>query len=136
MAVQYYTKQYAKLAQDTADSFGGFWKGPQQGHNDPYDAYRHALLGARLTEKYGADAARKLTDTYEGYSINVPEERNMDRWNNDVGINKYQQWKSAIDTGQTSDSLEKWLYDAVKSQETINDPTDGQESVNYPIVAR
>jgi hypothetical protein len=46
----------------------------------------------------------------------------MDRWNNDVGIRAYDEWKDAFDKGQTEFSLEKWLYDKVKQGETINNP--------------
>jgi hypothetical protein len=131
---------------NVADSLGGLIEGShsfsengdmldqaptRKGTNDEYDAFRHTLLAATLTETYGAENAKTILDSHEGLDINLPNKQNMDRWNNDIGIKSYQEWKDAHNNGQTKESLEKWLYDKVKNGETINNPNDARETRVY-----
>ena len=54
------------------------------------------------------------------------KEVNMDKWNNAVGQKEYFKWEQAIIKGETKDPLEKWIYDAVKRGETINNLDDNR----------
>ena len=67
----YFGTGFSAYAQQTADSLGGLEANPisigLQGTNDQYDAYRHALLAAELTQVYGANDAKAITDAYESY---------------------------------------------------------------------
>ncbi|MCL5770151.1 MAG: hypothetical protein M1588_02390, partial [Planctomycetes bacterium] len=57
--------------------------------NGPADAYRHILLAAELTRKYGEDYARKLLDGHEWTGNNDGQTKSaesMDRHNNEIGI--------------------------------------------------
>ncbi|MDP1615401.1 MAG: hypothetical protein Q8L68_06355, partial [Methylococcales bacterium] len=49
----------------------------------------------------------------------------------DIGIKSYQEWKNAHNSGQITESLEKWVYDKVKNGETINNPNDARETRVY-----
>ena len=125
MTVIYSGHSFNRYSQEAADSFGGLKEAyDYKGVSDQYDAYRHTLLGAKLAQHFGADVARRIGDSYEGYSDNNARDLNMDRWNNDVGIKEYQKWVNAKNTGQTAESLEKWIYDKVKEGKSINDAYD------------
>jgi len=57
--------------------------------NGPADAYRHILLAAELTRKYGEDYARKLLDGHEWTGNKDGQTKpaeSMDRHNNEIGI--------------------------------------------------
>ncbi|MEQ1767804.1 MAG: hypothetical protein ABL859_10290, partial [Methylotenera sp.] len=41
---------------------------------------------------------------------------------------EYYRWKADHDAGQTTDTLEKWIYDRVNEGKTINNPFDPQET--------
>ncbi|RUR71954.1 hypothetical protein EJP67_33425, partial [Variovorax guangxiensis] len=112
---------------ELARSHGGFPLNPNSpatGTNDAYDAFRHAMMSAQLTERWGPDLSKRIMDWYENRNPNPPAEDNMDRWNNDVGRREYENWRNARDRGETTDPLSKWIYDKVKQGETINDPVD------------
>lgn len=131
-----------------ANQFGGFYKDPNL--DDPYqdnewDAYRHAYTSAKYTEAFNATIAEILGDLKELDVIHTlptdPSElsiyysqKNMDKWNNNVGREEYQHWKEAIDAGITTDSLEKWIYDVVKQGKTINSLTDTRQWTYQPTV--
>ncbi len=57
--------------------------------NGPADAYRHLLLSAELTRRFGENYARQLLDAHE-WSGNqdgqTPQQEAMDRHNNELGI--------------------------------------------------
>ncbi len=55
-------------------------------HNGLGDAFRHAYWSALLARDVGPDNARRFTTAHENYSANPPGEREMDLFNNDVGI--------------------------------------------------
>jgi len=114
-----------------ADGFGGLTPNSQPlqlGHNDQYDAYRHALVSAELTRLLGSEHAKSIMDKHETDNPNPAPENNMDRWNNRVGREEYELWLEASDSGNTNDSLEKWIYDRVKNGTTINDPFSSTEN--------
>ncbi|WP_159068630.1 calcium-binding protein [Neisseria wadsworthii] len=127
----YYSgSSFVRYARDSADYHGGFSnKNTTTGTNDSYDAYRHALLSAKLTKYLGEDKAKYYLDKHEKDVPNHPRETNMDKWNNDVGRREYYNWKQAKEKNETSDSLEKWIYDAVKKGRTINDLDDERKWV-------
>ena len=130
-----YTKGFAREARDFAVEFGGLTPNPEAtefGHNDAYDAYRHALMSGRLADKFGEDIAKHLMDEYERRHPNPPDEKNMDLWNNDVGRQVYREWKRDVDTGIATPPLEKRIYDAVKEGRTINEPSDSRSWTEPP----
>ncbi len=130
MTVGYYVTHFNQYAVDMANFFGGLLVNPdprESYHNDQYDAYRHALMSANLTERVGDEAAKAMMDRYEAGHPNEPGEKNMDLWNNNVGRQEYLNWKDAKAQGLTSDSLEKWIYDAVIQGKTINDLSDPRQ---------
>jgi hypothetical protein len=51
----------------------------------PEDAYRHTLWSYLLTDRFGAEFAKIVTDAHETVPGNTPEERAMDYHNNAVG---------------------------------------------------
>lgn len=51
----------------------------------PEDAYRHVLWSYLLTERFGAEFAKVITDAHETVPGNTPDERAMDYHNNAVG---------------------------------------------------
>lgn len=65
------------------------WSGLPGRENGPADAYRHLLLSAELTRRFGEDYARQLLDAHE-WSGNrdgqTPLQEAMDRHNNELGI--------------------------------------------------
>ncbi len=124
MGLTYDQGAYIQQAVADANSFGGLSGDPITPHNDQYDAYRHAILSAELMQA-GPDAISKyILDNHEANPLNPPAEKNMDKWNNDVGAKEYYKWKEAVDSGQTTDSLRKWIYDRVVEGKTINNPFD------------
>ena len=132
MTVGYYVMHFNQYAVDKANSFGGLLANPdprEHTHNDQYDAYRHALMSANLTERVGDEAAKAMMDRYEAGHPNEPSETNMDLWNNNVGREEYLHWRDAKTQGLTTDSLEKWIYDAVIQGKTINDLFDTRQWV-------
>ncbi|WP_157694055.1 DUF6973 domain-containing protein [Neisseria chenwenguii] len=121
----YNGSSFTRSAFNRANDFGGFDnKDFSNAHNDSYDAYRHALLSAKLTKYFGDDLAKTILDNHERDSPNPANETNMDKWNNNVGREEYHNWEKATESGQTSDSLEKWIYDKVKEGRKINDLDD------------
>ncbi|WP_333878551.1 DUF6973 domain-containing protein [Methylobacter sp.] len=115
-----------------ANSLGGF--PVTTGYrNDAYDAFRHAY-GSALLSEHSSDAISKLGMDYHEATHRDPDpviaatEENMDKFNNNVGREEYHRWQDAKDTGQTTDSLEKWIYDRVNEGKTINNPLDPNEA--------
>ena len=45
-------------------------------HNNDADAFRHAYVSGRFTQKYGETIARLLGEIYEEVTRNPPEEKN------------------------------------------------------------
>ncbi|WP_425423489.1 calcium-binding protein, partial [Stenoxybacter acetivorans] len=81
------------------------------------------MLSAKLTQRLGDDFSKFILDKHEdGNPDNTAILSGMDKWNNEVGRKEYHKWKEESAAGRTDDSLEKWLYDAVKRGDTINDP--------------
>ncbi len=122
-----YTISFTQKSYNLAQQYGGLTGNSdptERAHNDAYDAYRHTLMSAELTGKFGADVAKWLMDNHEKENPNPPSETNMDKWNNGVGRDEYKKWKNAFDHGLTKDPLSKWIYDRVKQGKTINDLTD------------
>jgi hypothetical protein len=125
--LSYDARDFNIKAIELANQLGGLDVNPDPRdpyHNDQYDAFRHALLSAELTETFGKSIAKYIADNHEDVPGNPVAENNMDRWNNDVGRDEYEKWKIAKDSGQTTDSLPKWIFDRVKEGATINDLSD------------
>jgi len=58
----------------------------QKNANVPEDAYRHVLWSYLLTQRFGPDFARKVTDAHEtGATRNTAADHRMDYRNNEVG---------------------------------------------------
>lgn len=58
-------------------------------HNGPADAYRHILLAAELTRRFGEEYARLILNAHEvtgAIGDQTPAERAMDEANNETGI--------------------------------------------------
>lgn len=53
----------------------------------PEDAYRHVYWSYHLTQEFGADLAKEITDAHETAPGNTKNERLMDYHNNEVGRN-------------------------------------------------
>ncbi|HHX2503789.1 hypothetical protein [Neisseria mucosa] len=161
----YVSGTFVSHAVKKANEYGGFaGEDDRDPHNNSYDAYRHALLSAVMTQNIqqvaegilisdsgiaypvsqdqfhelskviGRDQAKAILDDHEDIS-NKPanmsmedwqKEVNMDKWNNAVGQKEYFKWEQAIIKGETKDPLEKWIYDAVKRGETINNLDDNR----------
>lgn len=103
MAVTTYVAEFNQYSVNTADSLGGLQLNPVDPyHNDQYDAYRHTLISAKLTERFGPEMAKWLMDNYEAEYPNIPRESNMDYYNNNVGRFEYLQWERAQAAGQTT----------------------------------
>ena len=49
--------EFNQYAVDTANSLGGLQAGVKLSTNDQYDAYRHTLMSAKLTERFGPEMA-------------------------------------------------------------------------------
>jgi hypothetical protein len=112
-----FTSQYTREADKYANSYGIFWEG---GHNNAYDAYRHAYTSAAMTMERGEKSAWTLGEINELHGdINhhqKPQEKNMDRWNNAAGR------KIGLNSS-TKDEIAKKVYDAIKNKELIIDVT-------------
>lgn len=99
MITSSFVTEFNNNAIATANALGGLEANPNPrefAHNDQYDAYRHALMSAKLTELLrNPGLAKWATDKYEERNPNLPAEDNMDRWNNGVGRDEYSRWKQA-----------------------------------------
>jgi len=58
----------------------------RQGHNDDGDAFRHCYWSCCMTKAIGAGAAKGFGDGHEEYPGNPICEKNMDLFNNAMGI--------------------------------------------------
>ena len=58
----------------------------QQGHNDDSDAFRHCYWSCCMTNAIGAEAAKSFGDGHEEWDGNPQCEKNMDLFNNAMGI--------------------------------------------------
>jgi len=54
-------------------------------HDNPADAFRHALWSFRMTRDLGAEAAKRFGDAHEVSRPNRPGELLMDLYNNNTG---------------------------------------------------
>ena len=125
---------FVDYAHNQADANGGYPGGWGNGGDNMYDAYRHALLQAKLTDHLGTDLAKSIGDQHEVEGVATtpdPRSTNMDYYNNDVGRNEYWNWRTARENGSTV-SLEKWIYDVVASGKTINSLDDPRQWVEHP----
>ena len=83
--------KFRNYAKNTADSIGdqdGKTPLVNLGGNDEMDAYRHALAGAYWSRYGGEGLSKQLGDDHEDRfqsPTNAAAERNMDKWNNNVG---------------------------------------------------
>lgn len=111
-----------------ANSLGGFlYMNPDSPYrNDMYDAFRHAYGSAKFSEAFGDTISKFFMDYHEKDSPLI--EANMDKWNNNVGREEFHLWVTAKTAGQTTDSLEKWIYNRVNERKTINNPFDPNET--------
>ena len=114
-----------------ANSFGGLAGNSRNPSNDQYDAFRHALVSAELA-RAGEGFSEFWMSRHEDEVPNDPPVDNMDRWNNKVGRDEYENWREAWTTGQTTDSLAKWIYDKVLEGKTINTPLDPRKYNDLP----
>lgn len=81
-----YPLRAAQLLRMKDDAESTSFKAKQADDSVPQDAYRHVLWSYLLTNKYGADFAKRVTDAHEeGDTGNTPAERDMDFNNNAVG---------------------------------------------------
>ena len=77
----------ANVADDTdwAQAAGERAVGGKDAVNNRGDAMRHMLISAKLTQKYGPEVSRILTELHEQVFADAPAEAAMDRHNNRVG---------------------------------------------------
>lgn len=87
MNYYYSGSSFIGYAHSQADVNGGFSGGYGSGGDNAYDAYRHALLSAKLTDHFGVEKAKAITDKHEvdGMTSSNQKSTNMDYFNNDVG---------------------------------------------------
>jgi len=84
------------------------------GHNDSYDAFRHAYVSGRFTQEYGKIIAHILGNKHENDTENnPPKEENMDKWNNAVGRYYGDKFDTATKLG---DMLKDALKEPLKNQ--------------------
>lgn len=86
--------------------------------NGPYDAYRHLLIAAELTRRYGEETARFLLGEHEFEGITDGQEsaaRKMDEKNNEEGI-------------RIGKNARDWDDVVRESRNRINDATEGSGS--------
>ncbi len=73
-------------------------------HNGPADAYRHILLAAELTRVHGEKTARGILENYEAHDRRQPpDEADMDRHNNEIGIeigNGAKTWNEVVEAAR------------------------------------
>lgn len=134
MDYYYSGRSFIDYARDQAVALGGLPGSAARAEDNAYDAFRHALLMAKLTGYLGADTARSIGDTHEqeGTAKGAdPRATNMDLYNNGVGRQEYVNWRAARESGDTK-SLEQWIYDVVKAGKTINDFSDNRKWVEPP----
>lgn len=102
------------------------------GHNDETDAFRHALMEAYYTLKYGNFISKRIGDYHEnqGSKNGQPHfERNMDLWNNAVGRETALELKKELkgydnyySFDNKIDMIAVKLRDKIKRGELITDP--------------
>jgi hypothetical protein len=75
--------------------------------NGPADAYRHILLAAELTRRFGETIAREFLDQHElsgNADGQTPEAEVMDRANNEIGVQigrTAQSWSEVVSSART-----------------------------------
>ena len=124
MNFYYSDDTFINYARIQAEAMGGFPGGYGDGSDNHYDAFRHALLSAKLTQYLGEATAKAIGDMHEADNLTAINgaSTNMDYFNNDVGRKEFLNWKNAVDSNKT---LEQWIYDVVKdSNKTINSLSD------------
>ena len=80
----------------------------------PEDAYRHIYWSYHLTEEFGPDLAKEITDAHETVPGNTENERKMDYHNNKIG-RKY---------ADETISLDELRIRVLNSNEVIRHPND------------
>lgn len=127
-----------------ANELGGLNGNPDNPGGDQYDAFRHAYASALLASYSGNNTSKAIMDAYENKDpahnwldpkfSNYEKNRNMDLWNNDVGREEYYNWKKSFENGNTSDTLDVWIYNKVKEGTTINDFNEqGRTYIEPPL---
>jgi hypothetical protein len=100
------------------------------GIGDEADAWRHLVWTAEMTRKYGKNIARGVSDWHElpitaflqGASLlQTPEEKQMDLFNNALGIEIGQ-------SSQSLDEIKQKATEAIRSNRAklLDKPVDGQ----------
>ncbi len=124
---QPFIEAFNQAAIARADAYGGLTANPtNKSVDDQYDAYRHALLSAKLMI-LGENIAKIIMDFHElrhPDTASLIQADNMDRYNNNVGREEEKLWLAAFLDGRTTDTLEKWIYDRVVEGKTINSFAD------------
>ncbi len=114
------------------------------GHNDETDAFRHALMEAYYSLKYGGLSAKLIGDYHEkeGSDNGQPHyEKNMDLWNNAVGRETALELKKKLkgfddyySFDEKIDMLAIMIRDKIRKGELItdplNDPRDFETSIH------
>lgn len=116
------------------------------GYNDETDAFRHSLMMAYYTLKYGDFAAHKIGDFHEDEGEargQDPKEKNMDLWNNAIGrqtakeIKKEMKGKEQFFSfDQLVDIIAVRLRDKIKNGELITDINDKRDFETSPLNGR
>ena len=121
-----------------AKKFGGFsddsWEdGRPVLKNNSQDAYRHALLSAKMVQTYPDFIADFILTNHESGPKNDVREKNMDLHNNEVGKREYYNWyREKTKNPTTTPTLEKWIYDAVVAGKTINNLSEQRKLEDLP----
>lgn len=106
------------------------------GHNDAADAFRHAFASAKMTLRYGENAANVMgaLHEYHGNFGSQPEkECGMDMWNNKVG----REVASRLPTGATDEQIGKAVMDSMTRGDLIvslSDTRTGQGLRELPTI--
>lgn len=109
--------------------------------NGPADAYRHIILAAELTRRYGEGVARDLLNGHEwtgNLDDQIPAAEAMDRHNNEIGIRvgrDAQSWReilerarSEISAGGQDSERARWLPE----DQWKTNPTDDNTGERIP----
>lgn len=139
-------KRFFDLTEKYQQKFNLKMKPGSIGHNDETDAFRHSMMMAFYTMKYGDFAAHKIGDYHEDEGEargQDPREKNMDLWNNAIGrqtakeIKKEMKGKEKFFTDeQMLDIIAVSLRDKIKNKELITDINDKRDFETSPLNGR
>ncbi|MGK5030541.1 DUF6973 domain-containing protein [Janthinobacterium sp. MDT1-19] len=107
----------------------GYTYGAINGHNNSWDAFRHAYVSAEMTRVHGSLTAKILGDMHEikgDFTRDQPwAEKNMDLWNNAAGR------KIGENSYNAADSARR-VSNALDNGSLIKDPKDPRKHSSTP----